>query len=396
MNDQRHIAAHRPGQEHSVPWFWPFAAAIEMEDAGMKLFLDNVKYLSEVGKLTVPPPPAWATSNRVALELDTMRLRDFSPPHAEPGDVATLVDTPFAGHVSSIADYAKGQSLVETLLAAGLPRVLATDWRAATPEMRDFDIDKYLAEINVVVDDLGGEVNLVGLCQGGWMSAMYASRFPGKVRTLVLAGSPIDTDAGDGPIKRMAHRLPLDFYQRLVAAGGGRMPGRFMLAGWKSMHPESQYVDKYLDLYQHIEDKNYVKRTEQFEAWYENAIDLPGRYYLQAIDDLFKNNRFAKGEFVGLGRRLRLQDIAVPVFLLAGAQDDITTAEQVFNAETLLGTPRREIRRQLVPGGHIGLFMGAGTLRDTWPQIGRWIREHGGEAGLRRLRPGKPAPSAGH
>ena len=167
----------------------------------------------------------------------------------------------------------------------------------------------------------------------------------------------------------------MDFYERLVAAGGGRMLGRFMLAGWKSMHPEAQYVDKYLDLYQHIESKSYVARTERFEAWYENAVDLPGRYYLQAIDQLFKHNRFARGEFVGLGRRLKLQDITAPTFLLAGAQDDITTPEQVFNAKRLLGTARHEIEEHLVPGGHIGLFMGAGTLRDTWPRIGHWIRE---------------------
>jgi polyhydroxyalkanoate depolymerase len=254
--------------------------------------------------------------------------------------------------------------------------VLATDWKAATPAMRDFDIDKYLAEINVAVDDLGGAVHLVGLCQGGWMSAMFASRFPAKVRSLVLAGSPIDTDAGKGPIKRMAHRLPKSFYEELVAAGGGRMLGRLMLAGWKNMHPAKQYVDKYLDLYRHIEDKSYVARTEQFEDWYENAIDLPGRYYLQAIDDLFKHNRFAKGEFVGLGRQLSLKVVTVPVYMLAGKDDDITTADQVFNAEQLLGTPRKHIEKKLVPGGHIGLFMGANTLRDAWPEIGRWIARH--------------------
>ena len=64
--------------------------------------------------------------------------------------------------------------------------------------MKDLEIDEYLAEINVCVDDLGGRVNLVGLCQGGWMSAMYAARFPRKVASLVLA-------RGNGPIKRMAH-----------------------------------------------------------------------------------------------------------------------------------------------------------------------------------------------
>jgi poly(3-hydroxybutyrate) depolymerase len=254
------------------------------------------------------------------------------------------------------------------------------DWKSATPEMKDYDIDTYLAEINVVVDDLRMPVHLVGLCQGGWMSAMYASRFPGKVRTLVLAGAPIDTDAGNGPIKRMAHGLPMSVYHELVAAGGGRMRGDIMLAGWKNMHPGEQYLNKYIDLYEHITDKSYVARSEHFERWYENPIDLPGRYYLQAIEELFKANRFAKGEFIGLGRKLSLKDITIPLYLLAGEADDITTREQVFEAEHLFGTPHSDIVRKMTPGGHIGLFMGTKTLTEAWPAIGHWMKrhEHGG------------------
>jgi len=51
--------------------------------------------------------------------------------------------------------------------------------------MKNYDVDNYLAELNVCIDDLGARVNLVGLCQGGWMSAMYAARYPHKVATLV-------------------------------------------------------------------------------------------------------------------------------------------------------------------------------------------------------------------
>ena len=370
---EKNLPPKAPSQEHSVPWFWPFAAALELEEEGMRLYRQNLDFLAEAGQLAVPPEPNWATANRVVLELDTMRLRDFGGS----GD-PVLIDAPYAGHSSTIADYAKGQSLVETLLAAGVGRVLATDWKPATPAMRDYDIDKYLAEINVVVDELGGRANLVGLCQGGWMSAMYAARFPQKVRSLVLAGAPIDTDAGDGPIKKIAHSLPTGFYEELVRTGDGRILGSAMLAGWKSMHPEQQYVDKYLDLYQHIEDKCYVKRTEQFERWYENPIDLPGRYYLQAIQLLFKENRLAKGEFVALGRKLDLKAIRVPLYLLAGAEDDITTKEQVFNAQGLVGTAPGEIVKKLVPGGHIGLFMGTRTLAEAWPEIGRWLASHAG------------------
>ena len=208
------------------------------------------------------------------------------------------------------------------------------------------------------------------------MSAMYASRFPGKVCSLVLAGAPIDTNAGNGPIKQMAQRLPMSAYRDLVATGGGLMRGDIMLAGWKNMHPDQQYLKKYIDLFAHIEDKCYIARTERFERWYENPIDLPGRYYLQAIEELFKANRFAKGEFVGLGRKLSLKDIKVPLYLLAGEADDITTKEQVFAAEHLVGTPHSAIVKKLTPGGHIGLFMGSKTLAEAWPEIGHWMKRH--------------------
>ncbi len=289
----------------------------------------------------------------------------------------TIVDTPYAGHTAMIADYHKGQSLIETLLANGLDRVFLTDWKSATADMKDlWDQDEYLAEINVVVDDLGGRVNLIGLCQGGWMSAMYAARFPHKIASLVLAGAPIDTDAGDGPVKRMAHQYPTAFYEGLVAVGGGLMQGKIMLQGWKGMHPSQQYIREHVDLYEHIDDPVYLRKEEIFESWYENPIDLPGRFYLQTIVQLFKENRLAKGMCVGLGRCLELKSITCPVYLLAGDSDDITTREQVLDAEKYLGTPNSLIEKAVVPGGHVGLFMGSQTLRDTWPVIARWIASH--------------------
>ena len=39
------------------------------------------------------------------------------------------------------------------------------------------------------------------------MSAMYASRFPGRVRSLVLAGAPIDTDAPAESRRRIVENL---------------------------------------------------------------------------------------------------------------------------------------------------------------------------------------------
>jgi poly(3-hydroxybutyrate) depolymerase len=66
-----------------------------------------------------------------------------------------------------------------------------------------------------------------------------------------------------------------------------------------------------------------------------------------------------------------------PVYLLAGSADDITTKEQVFDAEKYLGTPKSEIIKKLASGGHIGLFMGSKTLRQCWPEVARWIQSGG-------------------
>jgi len=353
----------------SVPAFWPMAMATALFESEAELYLKTLKFAGEEIKIHESLRPKLATPNQVRLDLRTMVLRDYGLP----GGLPTLVNAPYAGHTAMIADYHVGQSLIETLLADGIGHVALTDWKSATEDMRDLEIDNYLADMIVAIDDLGGRVNLVGLCQGGWVAAMVAARFPEKVNSLVLAGAPIDTDAGNGPIKRMAHSSPLSFYEELVALGGGLMKGKFMLQGWKNMHPEQHYIKDHVDLYEHIDDPAYLEKEETFESWYENPIDLPGRWYLQVITLLFKENRLAKGQFVGLGRRLDLHDIACPTYLLAGAGDDITAPEQVLDAAKYLGTPTSQIVKTTVPGGHIGLFMGARTLKEHWPPIVRWI-----------------------
>lgn len=361
-------AHHYP--EVGVPLFWPLGFALALENATFDSVSKSLKFLSTVGKTQIGrKAPGWATENRIALELRTLTLRDFSRGAGAP----VLVLPPYAGHASTIADFHVGQSLAATLLDHGCPRVYVIDWRSATPHMRFLDIDTYLAEINVCVDELGGKASLVGLCQGGWCATMYAARFPHKVQRLVIAGAPIDTQAGEGAIKHSVHALPMSFYEELVQLGQGLMPGTFMLQGFKSMHPVKQYLEKFVDLYEHVGDPSYVGRFERFERWYEHTIDLPGAWYLQVIQKLFKENQLAKGLFVALGKRLDLKDITCPVYLLAGDHDDITPKEQVFAAEALLGTQPVDIRKDLVKGGHIGLFMGRKVLRENWGRIAQWL-----------------------
>ncbi len=117
----------------------------------------------------------------------------------------------------------------------------------------------------------------------------------------------------------------------------------------------------------------YLKKEETFESWYENPIDLPGRWYLQVIQRLFQENRLANGQFVGLGRRLNLHDITCPAYLLAGADDDITTPEQGLDAAKYLGTLKDRIIRRPRRAPILGCSWELASLKEHWPAIAPWI-----------------------
>jgi poly(3-hydroxyalkanoate) synthetase len=200
---------------------WPtFAAASASEFAGL-LAKRFVNLAMGEGDGPAAREPKWATPNTIALELKSVRLRDFS---TVKDGVPTLLCAPFALHGAAVADLAPGHSLVVALRDAGLRRLFVTDWRSATMEMRLLGIDDYLADLNVLVDQLGGTVDLVGLCQDGWLSLLYAARFPAKVRKLVLAGAPIDIATGQSALSALADASPLARYSGIGTRGPSICP----------------------------------------------------------------------------------------------------------------------------------------------------------------------------
>ena len=157
-----------------------------------------------------------------------MHLRDCT--RRQSGQPA-LVCAPYALHRALIADFAPGHSVVQSLHDGGIDRVYLTDWLSATRDMRYLSIDSYLGDLNVAVDEMGAPVDLVGLCQGGWLSLLYAARFPAKVRRLVLVGAPVDLSI-DSALSRLARNSPEALYDQLVARGGGNVSGDEMLRFW--------------------------------------------------------------------------------------------------------------------------------------------------------------------
>ncbi len=324
-----------------------------------EVFLDNTL-------LKEPAKPAWSSPNKIVWELPSLRLRDFSQ-DPESSEVPTLLINPQVNS-SYICDYGPGQSLMMTLREQGLKRLYAVDWKSATLERADETLDDALWALHHVIDHLGGRVRLIGLCQGGWMSLMLSALFPHKVESVVLAAAPIDFHAEPGVINILARYVyPMAFYEALVAMGGGIMRGEMISTGFNNMRPFERYVLKYIDLYAHIDDKNYVDRYRELDNWYALAQHIPGATYLRIVKELFKENRMVRGTMVCCDRPLDLKQVTCPVIMIAGSRDHITLPGQLFAAEKYVGS--QETYRFTTDAGHVGVFMSKRALRDVWPKV---------------------------
>src|SRR6266568_3913268 len=289
----------------SIAFLWPALAAASTSGMMSALAGQLARLGGAVAKAD-SSKPKWATANRVVLELPCMRLREF---YAEEHAVPTLVCAPFALHRATIADFAPGHSLVRALRGAGLSRICVTDWLSAGPEMRYLSIDNYLADLDLAADELGGRVDLIGLCQGGWMALLFAARFPEKVRKLVLAGAPVDIRAGETALSRLTAQMPLAAFTELVELGGGRVLGERLLGLWGPRMLGTGTVRQLLQVPARTKAEHFATLEAEFQEWYAATVDLPGTYYLQVVERLYKQNRLAEGRFVALGRRVDLAQL---------------------------------------------------------------------------------------
>ncbi|HEY6795739.1 MAG TPA: alpha/beta fold hydrolase [Kineosporiaceae bacterium] len=318
-------------------------------------------------------PPTWAHPNLVVrtypAHAPIARLRHVDPDNAPHDTVPTLVLPPQAGHDSCIVDYAPGQSQVLTAIEAGCAPVYSMDWIGATRETRDATVEDYVDAVHDAVQHIGGHVNLVGDCQGGWLATIYAALHPESVHTLSIAGAPIDFHAGEPLIQDWLRVLAplgsLNVYRALIAVNGGVLPGDLMLTGFKIMQPEAE-IDRQLALLAHVHDERHVERYRRFENWFQWTQPIAGAFYLWIVEHLFLRNELLHDRLYVGGRHVDLHEIHCPLYLLAGTHDHITPPAQVFALADFAATPEEEVRRLITDGGHLGIFMGHQSLRTCW------------------------------
>lgn len=338
---------------------WPLDLTIEIWRRALNLDPDLAPAREE---------PHWATRNRVALELAELRLRCFADCAEQ---TAAVVVAPYALHDAQLADLAPGHSLIEALLRHDCRHLWLVEWKSAADETRLNTIDSQLAALNVVVDDIGGPVDLVGLCQGGWLSLIFAVRFPRKIRRLVLVGCPVDFKSEPSALSHRADATPDEVIEHLIRRGRGLVLGRDMAGLWPREASEETRLAEALQLTPPFSGDAEKTAVAEFQRWDRRPIDLPGPYYREVIKKLYRENLLARGAFSALGKAIGRHELDRAAFLLVGERDGIAPPAQAFAAEAIVAG---KVEKALAPCGHLALFMGRRTLAESWPRIARWLR----------------------
>lgn len=335
------------------------------------LAMRPLRFLNET-LLRQRPPTRWTTPNRVIGENEAHRLRDFSA--LPDGPHKPLLIVPPEVNQSTIVDFAPGQSLVQAALDHGFTRVAAIEWRdvesSATAAGRD--IDDSVATIRDAMETLGGRVHLLGVCQGGWESAIAAALAPNTTASLTLVAAPMDFHAGSGAVKQISQLMPMVAYRSLVLRGRGAMPGKLISTGFDLLSPFQRFVLNPFSVWARLDDDDWMQRHHRMQDWYHSPKDLPGPLYLRAVRELFKENRLIQGRLVACGRTVDLAAIRCPLCLVAGRRDHITPPPQLWAARQAVSS--QHVHEVETDGGHIGTFMGRTELREQWPGIFAWLQ----------------------
>ncbi|MBV9432973.1 MAG: alpha/beta fold hydrolase, partial [Hyphomicrobiales bacterium] len=197
----------------------------------------------------------------------------------------------------TILDLQEDRSFLRNLAEAGC-ELYVLDWGHPTPADR---YDDFGDLVNLYMDQFVDvirrreklqKVNLLGICQGGVLSLLYAALHPQKVRNLVTLVTPVDFHA-DRDEERLEHGfmnvwmrgLTHEDVDALIDAMGN-IPGEIGGAMFSMMTPFRSLAKYNLTLLDVGQDREKFLNFLRMEKWLADRPAHPGEAARQWLKDL--------------------------------------------------------------------------------------------------------------
>ena len=251
-----------------------------------------------------------------------------------------------------ILDLSPHNSMVRWLVSQG-HTVFVVSWKNPDGADRDLGMDDYLdlgvLEMLQAVQRAQPErqVHLAGYCLGGTLAAIAAATLARRgehpLATLTLLAAQADF-AEPGELGLFIDESQVAFLEDVMAERGtldGRqMAGAFALINSKDL-VWSKLVREYL--------LGRTSPLDDLHAWNADATRMPARMHSEYLRRLYLHNDLGQGRYEVHGRPVLLEDVRVPMFVVATDRDHVSPWRSVYKIHRLTHC---EITFVLTTGGH--------------------------------------------
>jgi poly(3-hydroxybutyrate) depolymerase len=327
-----------------------------------------------------------AVTQRLVVERPFCRLLHLERnPRAE--DPRVLVVAPLSGHFAA---------LLRDLLAALLAEhdVYVTDWTDARDvplDRGEFGVEENIAYLIDFLRRLGGGTHLIGLCQSAMptlaATALLARHGAAALpRSLTLINGMLDTRIDPTRIDRLARRHSRDWFERNTIS---EVPQGYPGQGRRVYPASLQHAALIAYLARHLasggellgkvlHDDGADRDGPSFLELYLSVMDLPGRFFLDMIELVFREHALPKGRLLWRGETVEpaaIRDTAL--MTIEGEHDDVSAPGQTRIAHALCSNipVHRRMHHLQARVGHFGTFHGRAWRHEVMPRLRAFIRE---------------------
>ncbi|MCX9012661.1 MAG: class III poly(R)-hydroxyalkanoic acid synthase subunit PhaC [Candidatus Methanoperedens sp.] len=341
-------------------------------------FLTGMEIMLEEPDISVATTPS-----KIVYTEDDMKLMHYIPTVERPYPVPVLIAYAFVNRYY-ILDLQPDKSVVRKMLDEGLD-VYIIDWGYPTGPDRYLTLNDYVnGYLNNAIDKIreisgSDKITLMGVCQGGTISAMYASLHTEKIKNFVALVTPINFDTDKGLLHVWAKSLDVD----KIVDYYGIVPGDLLNVGFLLTDPFRLLIDKYVGLFERIEcsyeDIECYRRNEEtvrnflrMEKWIFDSPDQAGETFRQFIKDCYQKNLLIKNQMKIDGHRIDLKKITMPVLNVMAETDHLVPNEASLPLADAVGS--KDTETLVFPTGHIGIFVGSKSQKEVVPRIASWLK----------------------
>lgn len=317
----------------------------------------------------------------IVLERPGVRLRQYGT--ATAGRTPLLI-VPAPIKRPYIWDLAPRRSVVRRALERGLGVYLA-EWTepGAGPDAPG------LAEYaGAMLDDCIGtvcrlagasRVFLAGHSLGGMFAVLHSAWRPAQVAALVLVDVPLYF--GGAAAGAFQHLPALADRLRETLPACLPVPGSLLSILSAATAPATFCASRYADCLASLPDPERSTTHWQVERWTLDELPMSRRLFDDLVDQLYRHDRFMRGEFMLGAARLLPGDVGAPLLSVVEPSSDITPAESALAFQRAAGSAEKLVLAYAGDTGvalqHVGPLVGDSAHREIWPRVFDWLERFG-------------------